>query len=94
VSRAPSTSDADARVIGLLEQLVAGIDTLVTEMRAANAGPSPLLTREEMAALVRVDLRTLRRLELAGDVPDAIHIGGAKRWKRADVDSWLAGKHR
>ena len=93
MSRAASTGN-DARVVALLERIAIGVDTLVIEMRAARAGPSPLLTRDEMAALARVDLRTLRRLELAGDVPRAVQVGRAKRWKRADVDAWIAGKRR
>lgn len=82
------------RVVALLERLVAGVDTLVTELRAAHTHPPPLLDRHEMTTLLSVDPRTLRRLELAGEIPRAVQIGGAKRWKRAEIDAWLAEKRR
>ena len=53
-----------------------------------------LLTREELADLLRVDARTLRRLELQGDVPPAISIGGSKRWRRAAITRWLRERER
>lgn len=48
------------------------------------------LTAPEFAALLRVDQRTLRALRHAGDVPAPIMIGTRPRWRRADVDAWLA----
>ncbi|MCC7172799.1 MAG: helix-turn-helix domain-containing protein [Planctomycetes bacterium] len=48
------------------------------------------LTAPEFAALLRVDQRTLRALRHAGEVPNPIMIGTRPRWRRADVDAWLA----
>jgi len=55
---------------------------------------STLLTRTEMADLLACDTRTLRRWELTGDVPKAIHVGGAKRWRRGEVMAWLEAKRK
>lgn len=63
---------------------------------ASHARPktSTLLTGAEMAELLTCDPRTLRRWELAGEVPKAIHIGGAKRWRGGEVAAWLEAKRK
>ncbi|MBI4884929.1 MAG: helix-turn-helix domain-containing protein [Actinobacteria bacterium] len=48
------------------------------------------LTAPEFAALLRIDERTLRALRHAGEVPTPIMIGTRPRWRRADVDAWVA----
>lgn len=48
------------------------------------------LTVPELAELLRVDQRTLRALRHAGEVPAPIMIGTRPRWRRTDVDAWLA----
>jgi hypothetical protein len=46
---------------------------------------SPLLTRKEAAAYLRIGLRTLQRL----DVPFREIRPGLKRYHREDLDRWL-----
>ncbi|MCC7172165.1 MAG: helix-turn-helix domain-containing protein [Planctomycetes bacterium] len=48
------------------------------------------LTAPELAARLRIDERTLRSLRHAGDVPAPVLVGTRPRWRRADVDAWLA----
>ncbi len=48
-----------------------------------------LLTVHELAELLHCDPRTVRRLELTGEVPSGIRIGGSKRWRTSDVSCWL-----
>ena len=74
----------------------ADIARIVDAVREAlgNGAMPELLTREEVAALLRVDARTLRRLELEGEVPPAITIGGSKRWRRTTMERWLAARER
>ena len=89
-ARGIASNDQEA---ALLARLVISIEALLVELRTARP-PSPLLNSDEMAALVGVDARTLRRRELAGDVPAACRIGGVKRWRRVDVDAWIARMRR
>jgi predicted DNA-binding transcriptional regulator AlpA len=80
-----------ARVIELLERIAAGVERLNASAEAERvAAASPLLKAEQVADLLQIDGRTLRRFEVAGDVPRAITIGGVKRWRRAEIDRWLA----
>lgn len=49
-----------------------------------------LLDAHEIAATLKVDVRTARRLARSGAIPSALRIGSALRWRRADIDAWLA----
>jgi predicted DNA-binding transcriptional regulator AlpA len=54
-----------------------------------------LLTREEVAALLRVNARDLRRLVLEGAFPPPIKVGGRRlRWRRKTVTRWLDAAER
>lgn len=49
-----------------------------------------LLDREQLAAYLQVDLRTLRRLEREGAIPRPARIGGRiDRWQQKAIDAWL-----
>jgi excisionase family DNA binding protein len=74
----------------LLEEL-RGIRAEVRQLREAKSPPAGvLLTLDDMAALLRVSTRTLRSWRHEGELPQALEIHGALRWRRADVDAWLA----
>jgi len=49
-----------------------------------------LLTLEEVAALFKVEPRTVRRQHDAGKFPPAIRIGTALRWSREAIEAWIA----
>jgi excisionase family DNA binding protein len=49
-----------------------------------------LLKLEELAAILRVKPRTLRRHHDAGKIPRAIRIGSGLRWNRAAIEAWIA----
>jgi excisionase family DNA binding protein len=55
-----------------------------------SARSSELLDAHELAATLKVDVRTARRLARSGAIPSALRIGSALRWRRADIDAWLA----
>ncbi len=64
--------------------------------RTLPAPPSPpaqpqslLLTAREAAALCSVGVSTLYRLAAARKVPRPVRIGGAVRWRRAELLAWL-----
>jgi len=53
--------------------------------------PAPLLlTAADVAGLLSVSLRTVRRLDITGRLPAPLLIGRAVRWRRAEIASWLA----
>lgn len=50
-----------------------------------------LLTIEELSAILKVSVRTTRRLHDQGKLPRAIRIGALLRWRRSDVEEFLRG---
>lgn len=54
-----------------------------------------LLTVGEAARLLRVSRRTVERLAGRGALPFyELPVRGGLRFDRADLDAWLAGRHR
>jgi predicted DNA-binding transcriptional regulator AlpA len=52
--------------------------------------PSELLTEEETARAIGVEVKTLRRLIESGEFPDGFFPSpNKKRWLRADAESYL-----
>lgn len=49
-----------------------------------------LLTAKEVAGLLRIDPRTLRAHCRSGEAPKAVTVGTRPRWRRSDVEAWLA----
>lgn len=52
--------------------------------------PAQLLTGAEVAALLQIDERTLRELRHSGEVPGPLSVGKRLRWRRRDVEAWMA----
>ena len=50
-----------------------------------------LITAAELARLLQVSTRTLWRLRLAGELPEAVRLGGAVRWRLDEIKKWIAG---
>jgi predicted DNA-binding transcriptional regulator AlpA len=56
-------------------------------------GPPALLSEREVAALLRVSLRTLRRWRLESDYgPPCVYIGRYVRYRPVDVHEWIAAQ--
>lgn len=51
----------------------------------------PLLTVRQLADLLQVSTRTIWRMQSAGDLPEPVRISRSVRWRRSDIDYWLAG---
>ena len=49
-----------------------------------------LLTAIEVAAMLKISLRTLERVIRAGNGPDWSRIGRQRRWRAQDVHAWVA----
>lgn len=48
-----------------------------------------LVSAKELAGLMGVSLRHVRRLDSAGKLPRPIRIGGSVRWLITEVKDWL-----
>lgn len=49
-----------------------------------------LLKLQDVAALLGINVRTLRRMRADGKGPRSVDVGGRPRWKRTVVDRWIA----
>jgi predicted DNA-binding transcriptional regulator AlpA len=58
---------------------------------ASNAHACELLTAADLCALLKLDARTLRVLRHEGRVPEPIKLGRSLRWRRAEIEMWVAG---
>ena len=55
------------------------------------AGPSTgMIDVDAIAELLGCSSRHVRRLADSGAMPRPIHLGRLVRWRRADMDRWLA----
>ncbi len=52
-----------------------------------------ILTLDEVAGYLKVGKRTVYRLAAAGKIP-AFKLGGIWRFRRADLDRWIADQSR
>ncbi len=82
------------------DALAQRLDALIDEVRAlrqdarareAREGLDALITQEQFAAILAVDVRTLRRMAAAGTLPPSISLTSRPRWRRSDVERFLKG---
>ena len=59
---------------------------------ATGTDTGALLRAPEVARLLAVDTRTIWRWVSAGVIPAPLRIGGATRWRRADLDAFVESK--
>ena len=95
-------SDDERRLKLVIDEALASALTnlearLVGALRA-NADRRPrrdddLLTERDVAALLRVSTRSVRRLERAREIPASVRVGGSKRFVAQDIRDWL-GRER
>jgi excisionase family DNA binding protein len=50
---------------------------------------SQLIDADDIASLLKVSTRQVRRLKSAGTLPKPIKIGRLTRWRHADVQAWI-----
>jgi excisionase family DNA binding protein len=48
-----------------------------------------VLTRSDLAELLRTSERTLNRLNSTGRIPMPFRLGGQLRWNREEVEAWV-----
>jgi predicted DNA-binding transcriptional regulator AlpA len=52
-----------------------------------------LLTAEDLARLLQLSGKTIKRMDQAGRLPRAVRLGErghTKRWRRDEIDAWIA----
>jgi len=49
-----------------------------------------LLSVKDLAKCLSVSKRTIWRLDSAGRIPQAVTIGGSKRWRREEIEAWCS----
>ncbi|MGA2253574.1 MAG: helix-turn-helix domain-containing protein [Thermoguttaceae bacterium] len=59
--------------------------------QSSELGEPLLITAAELAKLLHVSTRTLWRLRSAGELPEAVRLGGTVRWRFAEIKKWIAG---
>jgi predicted DNA-binding transcriptional regulator AlpA len=68
-----------------------GMPAVTNEERTASPEtPLLLLSAETLANCLQISLRTLWRMRSAGRLPPPIRLGGAVRWRAADIEAWVA----
>lgn len=56
---------------------------------AATQRGEELLSADDVASTLRCSARHVRRLTASGRIPDPVMLGGLRRWRRHDIDSWI-----
>jgi len=51
----------------------------------------PLVDIKETSAMLRCSARHIRRLASSGRMPSPLRVGGLVRWRRSEIDDWIAG---
>jgi excisionase family DNA binding protein len=59
--------------------------------QAMSDQPDEILTIDEVAAYLRASKRTVYRLAASGRLP-AFKLGGTWRFRREDLDKWIASR--
>ena len=52
-------------------------------------GIPDLLTAREVAHVLRISERSVWRLCSEKKLPAPLHVGGAARWKKTDIEDWF-----
>ncbi len=52
------------------------------------------LTEGELSALIKVPTKSLQRWRWAGFGPKFVKLGHAVRYRRSDIDDWIAAQTR
>lgn len=76
-------------IMDRLELIVAGAAATLAAKSAPQA--DELLTRKQLAERAKINVRTLRKLELRNETPKRVKIGNRPRYRKVDVDRWLSG---
>lgn len=79
----------------VLEAELAGgaVQSVMASMPSATPTElSKLVSTADLARVLGVDDRTVRRMRERGDLPPAIDLGSVLRWRSDDIDQWIADR--
>ena len=93
-----SRSALEPDVAALLQAVVDELRGLRADLRGAVGEPQPeparpddiLLCARDVASFLGISDRGLRTLRAKGGFPEPVRVGTRPRWRRADVDAWIA----
>lgn len=87
-----SNSPLDPILDDLAERIASRIHTASPPPLGSGAKLPLLLGAKEVSELLDVSKSTWDRMVAAGDAPPPIHLsdGGHRRWRRADIEAWIA----
>lgn len=80
------------------EAVVEALDSRLKDVLDLRAGRPPeeqteqLLTRAEVAEMLHVDPRSIRRLVLGGEIPAPFQVGSRPRWRCNTLATWIAAE--
>jgi len=58
--------------------------------KLSDAGPPGTYDVGDIATLLKSSSRHVRRLADSGQMPRPFHLGRLVRWRKAEIDQWLA----
>ena len=61
-------------------------------MRTSESSPQRMIDVREVATILSVSTRTVRRLASNGTLPQPIRFGRNVRWRLTDIDMWIANR--
>jgi predicted DNA-binding transcriptional regulator AlpA len=56
----------------------------------ATVNPSLLIGIRELSALLSRSAGSLERDQAAGRLPAPVYVGGSRRWRREEIEAWVA----
>ncbi len=62
---------------------------ITNESQTTTFQDPPLLTKHDMAKLLRRTVRTIYRLESQGRLPESVNIGTQRVWVREEIMHWI-----
>jgi len=62
----------------------------VVQEKPVQSQPPLLLTQPDLASLLQVSPRKIRAMTSTGQVPGVIKLGRCIRYRRADIEKWIA----
>ncbi len=60
------------------------------ELSATEPESSLLINVQQLARMLKRSAASLERDQKAGRLPAQIYVGGSKRWRRAEIEAWVA----
>ncbi|MBL9162244.1 MAG: helix-turn-helix domain-containing protein [Planctomycetaceae bacterium] len=59
-------------------------------MTPSETSPQRMIDVRDVATILSVSTRTVRRLTSSGVLPQPVRFGRNVRWRLADIDAWIA----